>query len=140
MEIKDYFTIEKLSVGKDLNNLEKGIGCIYKENSITTALFHNGEAMHYIGYIEFSPNVPRGNHYHNKRYENICIIKGSVKVRYYFPQDRSIYYDVVLNAGDIVCVKPGLAHNYISESGAVAVEYALQNYEQADVIPCKIEW
>lgn len=133
MELKDYITIRKLNKIYDTMALENGIGCLFiKDEDVLSAFYHNGAPMRYLAYIEFSPGKPRGNHYHKKREENICLIKGTLYAKYWLPEKPSEIYEQNLFAGDSVNIKPGCSHVYISNEPAIAVEFSPQNYESAD--------
>ena len=132
MNVKGYITIKSLNKSKNLLDLELGQGCIFEQDNILSAFYHNGEPMQYLAYIEFSSNKERGNHYHKYKEENICIIKGKVKAKYWLPETPQEIYEVELKAGEIVNIKPGCAHSYLAQDFAVAVEFSPNKYIQGD--------
>ena len=57
-------TIEQLSNNKDLEILEKGTGFVTGDNQIFSGLVHPAEDIKFVGYLQFIPDNPRGNHFH----------------------------------------------------------------------------
>lgn len=139
--VKKYISISKLSKEKQPELFEKeGKGYFYIHHEAQTCVCHNGEPMCYLGYVEFAPLRSRGNHYHCKKHENICIITGTVKARFVLPNKLDEVYEIILEKGDIVHIIPGCAHSFLSEHGAVALEYSPEKYEKTDTIRCSFKW
>lgn len=139
--VQDYISVSKLSPDNCPNEFEKeGRGYFYIHNGGRTCVFHNGASMRYIGYVEFPPFRSRGNHYHYKKHENICIISGSVMARFLLPDFPEDVYELSLSAGDILHIEPGCAHSLLSETGAVAVEYSPEKYERSDTVRFSFKW
>ena len=138
--IRDYISIRKLNKEKDTKSLERGMGCIFKKNGALSAYYYNGEPMKYLAYIEFLPNTPRGGHLHKTKEENMCVISGTLKARYWLPKNSNDVLELTLKQGDIVNIKSGCAHIYNSDTGAVALEFSPQNYTEADSIKVNVDW
>jgi quercetin dioxygenase-like cupin family protein len=132
MKIEEYITIKHLNNEKDLSKLELGQGCIFDKEDVRSAFYHNGKPMRYLAYIEFSSKKERGNHYHKEKEENICVIKGKLKAKYWLPTAPQEIYEVDLNAGDVVNIKSGCAHSYLADNFAIAVEFSPNNYKNND--------
>lgn len=139
--VKDYVKIEKLGTEKNPKGLEQdGKGYrIYKKDALTV-LYHNGEPMRFLGYIEFVPEETRGDHYHKEKYENMCVVSGEIKAKYLLPENPDDVLEVVLLPGDIVRIIPGCAHSYLSDTGAVALEFSPQKFETSDTIDHEFAW
>lgn len=127
--LKNYIKITKLNKTKDMISLEKGIG--YHLGSAVAC--HNGEGMRFITYLEFPANKAKGNHYHKDKIEHMCIIKGSLKAKYYLPDDQNNSCEVLLEEGDVVTIYPNCAHVYLSEKGCNAIEFSPQKFDNKDV-------
>lgn len=139
--VRDYITISKLSKEKQPELFEKeGKGYFYTHHGAQACVIHNGEPMSYLSYVEFAPLRSRGNHYHCKKHENICIIFGIMKARFVLPDETNDVYEITLEQGDIVHINPGCAHSFLSEQGAAAVEYSPEKYEKVDTIKYSFTW
>lgn len=132
MEVKNYITIKHLNSEKDLSKLKLGQGCIFDKEDVRSAFYHNGKKMRYLAYIEFSSKKVRGNHFHKKKEENLCLIRGKLKAKYWLPSKPEEIYEIELNAGDIVNIKCGCAHSYLAEDFAIAVEFSPRKFKESD--------
>jgi len=131
--VKEYVSIRKLGSTKDMKALDAGIGCRFEDANGLNAFYHNGEPMQYLGYIEFAPNKSRGDHYHKIEAENLCLIKGNLRAAYYLPDSPDEKLTIDLSPGDVVTVRPGCVHSYVSKKVAVALVYAPEKFNSADV-------
>lgn len=137
MTINKLVNITKLKKECDIGAaLNKGNIFQYEKRGYINYVFHNGEPMRYLTYLEFAPNKYRGNHYHNKKEENLLVLKGNIKAKYWLLDNNDVL-ELMLEPGDIVNVKPGVAHVYISENGASAIEYSPQILDYNDQIKIK---
>lgn len=127
--IKDFVKIKKLNREKDMSALEDGIG--YHVSGAVAC--HNGDEMRFITYLEFPKGKVKGNHFHKEKYENMAVIKGEVEAKYYFPENPSDFYKVMLGEGDVVSIMPGVAHAYLSKFGCSVIEFSPQKYDDSDV-------
>ena len=134
MKITDFISITKLHPEKDWGLLESGRGLMYKKQGAMLACIHNGEPMRYLAFIEFAPNTPRGGHYHNEKIENICVVSGKLKAKYWLADNSAESMEIELSPGDTVNIKPGMVHVYESTSGAFAVEFSPNKFELKDVL------
>ncbi len=140
-KVAEYISITKLSQVKQADLFEKeGKGYFYTHQGAQACVFHNGESMCYIGYVEFAPMRSRGNHYHSQKHENICIINGSMLAKFILPERPNDVYEVRLEQGDIVHIEPGCAHSFLSEKGAIAVEYSPEKFKRKDTIRYSFNW
>lgn len=128
-KIEDYVKIKKLNREKDLDAVKNGVG--YHVGS--AVLCHNGDGMRFITYLEFPAGIVKGNHYHKEKYENMVVIKGEVEAKYYFTDNLDSSYKVTLREGDVVSIRPGVAHAYLSKEGCSVIEFSPQKYDQSDV-------
>ena len=138
-KVTDFVEIKRLERIKDLGKLEEGQGYRILQDNLLTVLFHNGEPMSFLGFLEFNNVKLRGDHYHKNKIENMCIITGSLKAKYVLPEKPNDVYEVELKAGDVVTVLPGCVHTYISDSSALAVEFSPQLFDKDDLIKYKID-
>lgn len=141
MIINEYVLIKKLSHEKQAEIFEKtGEGYFYTHQGASACVFHNGEPIKYIGYVEFAPNRSRGNHYHKKKNEYMCIVRGNMRAQFIVPEKCNEPIELELSEGDLILVKAGCAHSYISENGAAAVEYSSERFEKADTYKYSFSW
>ena len=128
-KIRDFVKIINLNREKDFDAVKNGVG--YHVGS--AVLCHNGDGMRFITYLEFPAGKVKGNHYHKEKYENMVVIKGEVEAKYYFPNNLDSSYKVTLREGDVVSIRPGVAHAYLSKEGCSVIEFSPQKYNQSDV-------
>ena len=127
MKLNELVTVTKLVKAKDTKSaMHKGDIFKYEKQNRINYLFHNGKPMRFLTYLEFAPNIERGNHYHKEKEENMLIISGKLKAKYWLIDNYDESLEIVLEPGDIVNVKPGVAHVYIAKDGASAIEYSPQ--------------
>lgn len=138
--VRDYVSVSKLNKEKNIKALEQGVGCIFKKEGALSAYYYNGEPMKYLAYIEFLPDTPRGGHVHQTKVENMCIIKGTLKARYWLLSVPDDILELSLEQGDVVNIKPGCAHIYNSDTGAVALEFSPQNFIDSDSTKLGLDW
>lgn len=138
--IHEYISIKKLNKEKDTKALEQGHGCIFSKNGALSAYYYNGSPMCYLAYITFLPHTPRGGHLHKTKEENMFIVSGSLKARYWLLSKPEEVLEVLLEQGEIVNIKPGCAHLYYSETGAVALEFSPQKFVEADCLDVGLKW
>ena len=140
-DIRNYIKVDKLSKEKQPEIFEKeGRGYFYTHNGASACVFHNGEPMRYLGYVEFVPYRSRGNHFHNIKNENICVISGKIKAKFAIPENPEDIYEIELEEGDIVHIKKGCAHSYISEVKASIIEYSPEKYQKSDTVKYSFKW
>lgn len=135
MKINQLVTITKLKKEEDIKcAMQTGKIFQYEKRDCINYVFHNGEPMRFMTYLEFAPNKERGNHYHKDREENLLVIKGNLKARYWLVDNDDEVLELVLTQGDIVNVKQGVAHVYISKERASAIEFSPQVLNYNDQI------
>lgn len=135
MRINELVTVTKLKKEEDIQSaMQEGRIFQYEKRNCINYLFHNGEPMRFLTYLEFAPNKERGNHYHKEKEENMLVIKGFLKAKYWFIDNRNECLELMLEPGDIVNVKPGVAHVYIAKEGASAIEFSSQVLDYNDQI------
>lgn len=138
--IRDYVNIIKLNKENNPNDFEKkGKGYFYTKEGAKTFMYHNGEPMRCLLYIEYEPMKPRGNHIHKKKTENHCVVKGKIKVKCFLPESPTDILEIVLEEGDIISLKPGCVHSFCAENQAVSLEFSAQPFELDDYKYYKIE-
>ena len=94
--------------------------------------FANGGTYQFAVYWDCYPGGPcRGNHYHLDKTEVMYVISGRLQAAY-FDLDTDERIDVVLEAGDLVRVRPRLVHSYIALADTQVVEVATHAYAQSD--------
>lgn len=137
MTINKLVSVTKLKKENDIGTaFNKGNIFQYEKRGCINYVFHNGEPMRYLTYLEFAPNKDRGNHYHNEKEENLLVLKGNIKAKYWLLNNSDVL-ELMLEPGDIVNVKPGVVHVYVAENGASAIEYSPQILDYNDQIKVK---
>lgn len=135
MKISDLVTVIKLKEEDDIKSaFQNGKLFKYEKRGNINYVFHNGDGMRYLTYLEFTPKKDRGNHYHNKKEESMIVLKGKLKAKYYLVDNPSENLELMLEEGDIVNIKPRVAHVYLSEDGASAIEFSPQILDYDDQI------
>lgn len=135
MRISELVTVIKLKKEDDIKSaFESGKIFKYEKSRNINYVFHNGEPMRYLTYLEFAPGKERGNHYHNKKEEYMIVLKGKLKAKYYLVDNPLESLELVLEEGDIVNVKSRVAHVYLSDDGANAIEFSPQILDYDDQI------
>lgn len=140
-KVQNYVSITKLSKERQPEVFEKeGKGYFYTHHGAQACVIYNGDAMCYLGYVELAPMRSRGNHFHNKKHENICVISGKIKAKFVLPDNCDDIYETELEQGDIVHINPGCAHSFFSQTGASLIEYSAEKYEIKDTIRYSFYW
>ena len=135
MKLNELVTVTTLPKEENIKlALKEGKPFQYKKEGVTNYLFHNGSPMCFLTTLEFVAGKERGNHYHNKKEESLLVAGGVLKGKYWLPNDLKEILEIVLNPGDIVNIKPGVAHAYISDEGATAIEFSPQVLDISDQI------
>lgn len=90
------------------------------------------EGMRYLAFIELLAGQVRGNHYHKVKEELVYIIRGEVwlSVADVNSQERA---SVVLQAGDLVVIRTGIAHAIRTVESGQAVEFSIARFDPADI-------
>lgn len=139
MKLNELVSVTKLKKEEDIGSaLNKGEIFQYEKKNCINYVFHNGEPIRYLTYLEFAPGKERGNHYHNKKEENLLVLKGTLKAKYWMIDNSKDMLELTLEPGNIVNVKPGVAHVYIAKDGASAIEFSPQVLNYNDQIKIKI--
>jgi len=137
--VNDYVDIFELNKGKDLNKLENGIGFFEGEDNSFTSLVHFEEDIKFIGYLNFQPNTPRGNHYHLRKVEYMLLLNGEMKSEVRLRSNENEKMEVTWKQGQIIRILPGAIHTItaISESTVAALEFSPQRFLNSDVYKLK---
>ena len=90
--------------------------------------------IRHLCYVELRAGQVRGNHFHKLRHEYFYVIAGNLAVQL---QDVSAKESasVELQAGDMLLIKPGIAHALNPLKDGHALEYAAEPFDLADVYP-----
>lgn len=135
MKISDFVNVIKLNKEDDIQSaFENGKLFKYEKRGNINYVFHNGDGMRYLTYLEFTPNNDRGNHYHNQKEESMIVLKGKLNAKYYLVDNPYETLELTLEEGDIVNIKPRVAHVYLSADGASAIEFSPQKLDYNDQI------
>jgi len=133
--LSDYVEVVSLNRNYDALSLSRdNLGFSISREGVSTIFYHSGPAMRFLAYIEFAEGLTRGNHYHNKRVEYMCVAKGRLLATYYLANDPTEKLTKVLNSGDIVRIQPGCVHAYLAQEFSVALEYSPVPFDEADTI------
>jgi mannose-6-phosphate isomerase-like protein (cupin superfamily) len=97
------------------------------------AQFHNGAPpIHYIAALELRTGGVRGNHFHLKKIEHMYVTRGKLEV---VAQDMDTREQgqLVVHAGDLMIIQPGVAHAFRTLQGGVAIEFSPTRFDPADI-------
>ncbi len=133
--IHDYVQILDLGSMKDLESLERGRGFVVVDGDKISALIHTEVDVAFIGHVEFLPDTPRGNHYHQRKIEYMVILRGNLKAHYELINAPNEVWDTILRTGQLVRILPGCIHTYtaIGEK-VITIEFSPQKYISSDVL------
>ena len=82
----------------------------------------------------------RANHYHKEFTEILCIIRGTLRLKLYLPENPEAQQELTLNPGEEITILPPLAHSFVSNDGAVLLEYSPDNLNLSDAFEAKFNW
>jgi len=90
--------------------------------------------IRHLCYVELRKGMVRGNHFHKLRHEYFYVIAGNLAVRLQDVSTRESA-SVELREGDMLFIKPGVAHALNPLNDGHALEYAAEAFDLADVYP-----
>jgi dTDP-4-dehydrorhamnose 3,5-epimerase-like enzyme len=141
MSVEEYFSVSRISTDRDPVALEKeGRGYFAWKEDALAALFHNGDPMTFMAYLEFKNGVTRGNHYHLKQRQWMLIVAGELQAKLLLPDSPEHITTLTLKQGDLLYCAPGCVHSYRAQDSAAAVEYSPERYEVDDMVNFPVEW
>lgn len=141
MTVKDHVSVSRVSTVRDPAALEKsGVGYLAWKQDALAALFHNGEPMTFIAYLEFKNGVVRGNHWHHRQAQRMLVVDGELTGRFFLPGAPEDVLELTLTQGDVLQCDVGVVHSYKAPDRAAAIEYSAQPYEVDDIVPHDVSW
>ena len=124
----------QLSNKKDLEILEKGTGFVTGDNQIFSGLVHPAEDIKFIGYLQFIPDNPRGNHFHFRKIEYMLILTGKLHARFEIHNNSNQIKEVILEKGQLMRLLPGCIHTLTAIDNKVdVIEFSPQRFISNDV-------
>jgi mannose-6-phosphate isomerase-like protein (cupin superfamily) len=89
-------------------------------------------SIHHLAYVELRAAMVRGDHYHKLRHEYFYLISGALKLNL---QDVSTgeRASIEMKAGDLAYITPGIAHALHPLKEGHGIEFAVEQFDQADV-------
>ena len=90
--------------------------------------------IRHLCYVELRKGMVRGNHFHKLRHEYFYVIAGNLAVELHDISTRESA-SVELREGDMLLIKPGVAHALNPLNDGHALEYAAESFDLADVYP-----
>jgi len=100
-------------------------------------IWNGEEPIHYLAWIELGLGGIRGNHVHRRKRERIYLVAGKVRLRLEDPETRE-RAELILEAGDLVRITPGIAHSLESLEPGHGIEFAPDPLEAADSFPYQL--
>lgn len=90
------------------------------------------QTIRHLAYVELLPGQLRGDHYHKLRHEYFYVIAGEATARF---QDVATgeLADVQIVGGDLVFIRPGIAHAFVPRSSGHGIEFAAESFDLEDV-------
>ena len=89
------------------------------------------EDIRHLAFFEIKKGYFRGGHYHEKKDETFYVVRGKIRARFRDPAD-GVEEEHILERGDKISVKPGIAHIFYGVEDVHVVEYSSQYYDKAD--------
>ena len=134
MKLSELVTVMTLPREEDIKSaLEVGTPFQYEKKGAINYLFHNGEPIRFLTTLEFVAGKERGGHYHKEKEDNLLVTKGVLKGKFSFPNGHETF-ELIIGPGDIVKIRPGVVHSYVSDEGASAIEFSPQALDISDQI------
>ncbi len=97
------------------------------------AQFHDGALpIHYIAALELKKGAVRGNHVHLRKIEHMYVTRGELEVVGQ-AMDTGELAQLLVHAGDLVVIQPGVAHAFRILQGGVAIEFSPTRFDPADI-------
>jgi mannose-6-phosphate isomerase-like protein (cupin superfamily) len=90
------------------------------------------EGMRYMAVMELRPGTVRGNHLHQQKIEHVYIIQGQVELWMREGEGGKVEH-LVLEAGDLAVIHPGVAHALRVTRPGWGIEFAPGRFDPADV-------
>lgn len=135
-QLSDFITITQLPRAIDVQtDLAAGKLFQYQKSDGDNYVFNNHQPMYYSAYLTYPAGVVRGNHYHQRKEENLLVLTGEIKLKCWLPKEPDDVAEYTLAPGQIVNLQPGIAHACVSERGATAIEFCPQPLDIADSFP-----
>lgn len=91
----------------------------------------------YLATVEFLPKVPRGNHIHPAKRQWMYVLQGSLE-GVIQARDSKEQISINMTTGDLIEIAPGIAHAFVSPTGALAVETADKPWQEGDTLPVEL--
>ena len=138
MEAKNYFggraTVKSLLVTDRPAERTEFCARLNSPRGELAVLTDGSTPLRHLCYVELRAGMVRGNHFHKLRHEYFYVIAGNLAVQL---QDVSTkeQASVKLQTGDMLFIKPGIAHALNPLSEGHALEYAAEPFDLADVYP-----
>jgi hypothetical protein len=122
-DIEHYYEINKLFDRKDYEAMRQYGGYVATGKHSPIAGIIPPEPAKWITLLEFIKDEPRGNHYHKIKREYMLVLNGKLEYKLFFPDSPDDFQTVLLEVGQQINVKPGLAHIVTArEVDALAIE------------------
>ena len=97
-------------------------------------LTDTGQSIRHLAYLELRPGQRRGDHYHKLRHEYSYVISGGIVLEL---KDLATGARATaqLVPGDLLFIKPGVAHALVPAAAGHALEFAAEPFDLSDVYP-----
>jgi quercetin dioxygenase-like cupin family protein len=96
------------------------------------AQFHGGEQpVHYMAFVELREGTLRGNHCHTHKEEFIYVLDGEFDLIAENSESKA-RETIAVRAGELVMIRPGIAHVLRVTRSGHAVEYSKERFDPAD--------
>ena len=138
MEVKTFFggraTVKSLLVTDRPADRSEICARLRSPRGELAVLTDGSTPIRHLCYVELRTKMVRGNHFHKLRHEYFYVIAGNLAVQL---QDVSTRESarVELREGDLVFIKPGVAHALNPLNDGHGLEYAAEPFDLADVYP-----
>lgn len=134
-KVKDFIELTTLGNVKDYKALEVGDGYILPSENRPVGVIHTKESADIIALLVFAKDTPRGDHYHHDKIEYMTVLSGRLKCEFSLPESPEDTYEIILEEGQQIKIKPGCIHTYTALGKDVyALEYAPNRYKEKDVV------
>lgn len=105
------------------------------------ALIEDGKTFRHLGFftLKRGKGYYRGGHYHLRKVEYFYVVSGRLRVQV-VDLDSNEKSEVILKAGQRVCIQPNCAHRFQAVEDAQVIEYYDSVYDPEDDLPYEAFW
>jgi mannose-6-phosphate isomerase-like protein (cupin superfamily) len=130
--------VQKLLVTDQPQNRAEVLARLLSPKGEFVVLCDGALEIRHLGCLELRPDVARGNHFHKLRNERFYLIAGELDLAVEDSQTGQKEI-ATLRAGEMAFIPPFVAHVFLPRIPGLALEFAAETFDPADVYPFDVE-